>query len=326
MYLKALVLIICTNNCYGFLDVLVGVASYGYDAMKCRMVDTCCTEKEIPANFKALEENLKKNVFGQPLVESTVIKALRAHWDKNYEPEKALTISFHGGPGIGKNYVVKFIEESLYRKGMESPHVHNFNARLDFPEIDKVNLYKANLQKWIIGNVSNCPKQMFVFDEVHQMPPGILDAIKPFIDHISFVSGTSFKRSIFVFLSNTGSTAINEHALNLWNMGVERDYLKLNVFEKLIAQGAFNEKGGFHYSETIKSNLIDHYIPFLPLMKSHVVLCIKNEFSKLDKFYPSDQEIQEVLDFIDWGPDSKNAVFSKTGCKRISQKVRLIAF
>lgn len=37
--------------------------------------------------------------------------------------------------------------------------------------------------------------------------------------------------------------------------------------------------GGFHHSDTIKSNLIDHYIPFLPLERSHIRKCIMEEFN-----------------------------------------------
>lgn len=97
----------------------------------------------ISNNLTELKRTIKERVFGQPLVERTVINALKAHWDKTSEPDKALTISFHGSPGVGKNYVIKFIEESLYSKGEKSPHVHNFNARLDFTDASKVDEYKV---------------------------------------------------------------------------------------------------------------------------------------------------------------------------------------
>ncbi|XP_045460966.1 torsin-1A [Harmonia axyridis] len=310
-----------TSSCFGFLDSVVLLGSWAYQ----KLSNNYCSKKDIPSDFKALRSLIKGKIFGQPLIESTVVNALRSHWDERSEPEKALTISFHGGPGVGKNYVAKFIEQALYSQGIRSPNVHNFNARLDFPKISEVDQYKKNLENWISGNVSRCPKQLFLFDEVNQMPPGILDALKPFIDHFDDVKGISYKRAIFLFLSNTGSEIINENSYYLWSKGIKRNEIKLHFFEKLISQGSFNEKGGFQYSATIKSNLIDHYIPFLPLMKSHVRMCIEEEFRKNFIPNPTEEQIQAVLDFIDWGPEADNGVFAKTGCKRISQKVRLLA-
>lgn len=50
--------------------------------------------------------------------------------------------------------------------------------------------------------------------------------------------------------------------------------------------------GGFKYSSNIKSALIDHYIPFFPLERRHVEMCIKQEFVNLNVFTPSDEQIE----------------------------------
>lgn len=78
------------------------------------------------------------------------------------------------------------------------------------------------------------------------MPPGVLDVLKPFIDYVGSVNGISFRRAIFIFMSNTGSDVINDRTYDLWNKGIDRNYLRLSDFEKLIALGAFNEKGFFY--------------------------------------------------------------------------------
>lgn len=122
---------------------------------------------------------------------------------------------------------------------------------------------------------------MFIFDEVDKMPPGVLNAIKPMIDYRDDVDGMDYRDSVFIFLSNTGAQLINEHYMNLWKtQGRKREDVTLHDFEKIITTGAFNEEGGFHQSDTIKSNLIDHYIPFLPMEKRHVKLCILDEFKQ----------------------------------------------
>jgi len=50
--------------------------------------------------------------------------------------------------------------------------------------------------------------------------------------------------------------------------------------------------GGFHKSENIESNLIDHYVPFLPLEELHVRQCIQAEFRNRGVKFPSEEHIR----------------------------------
>ncbi|KAG5882132.1 hypothetical protein JTB14_005961 [Gonioctena quinquepunctata] len=285
-------------------------------------VAECCNENDIPGDTSKLLSNLKRKVYGQHFVEM-VVDAISAHWNPQFKPDKALTLSFHGWPGGGKNYVAKFIAESLFKQGMYSKFVHNFIGRVHFPEKQLSSRYREDLYSWLKYNISKCGKQLFIFDEVDKMPPTVLNAIKPMIDYRNNVDGVDYTRAIFIFLSNTGAGLINEHYHELWDMGKTREELKLNDFERMISKGAFNEEGGFQFSDTIKSNLIDHFIPFLPMQESHVRECIKDQFRERNVFSPSEKYIQEVMEFIEWGPyDTK--LFSKTGCKRISSKVAIL--
>lgn len=47
---------------------------------------------------------------------------------------------------------------------------------------------------------------------------------------------------------------------------------------------------GLHRSHLIEKNLIDVYVPFLPMEKIHVRLCAENEFKK-QKFIPKNKEV-----------------------------------
>lgn len=59
-----------------------------------------------------------------------------------------------------------------------------------------------------------------------------------------------------------------------------------------------NFSGGFFQSDTIKSNLIDHYIPFLPMEQEHIRLCILNEFKIRNISNPTDDMIEYVFIYI----------------------------
>lgn len=82
-------------------------------------------------------------MYGQHLVTNILLNALEDHL-KQEDPQKALTLSFHGWPGIGKNYVVKYIVNSLYKKGAQSRYVHQYTAKAHFPEHGLADLYAVS--------------------------------------------------------------------------------------------------------------------------------------------------------------------------------------
>lgn len=131
-----------------------------------------------------------------------------------------------------------------------------------------------------------------------------------------------FRRAIFIFLSNIGSNLITERYLELWQKhGKTRDQMSLHDFDSVINKGAFNEKGiiyfirrflpekiskflnfsldegGFHMSDLIDHNLIDHYVPFLPLERIHVEQCIKAELDN-HNYRHDDSIIELVLEIL----------------------------
>ncbi|KRT80583.1 hypothetical protein AMK59_7257 [Oryctes borbonicus] len=324
-----------------FSAITAGIAAAAtglYYSGRC-YVGECCHQNHMPADFDRmftkfdlvldvcifvveLKKNLESKMFGQHIAIKTIVNALKHHWSSDHI-QKPLTISLHGSPGTGKNYITAFVKKSLYSKGVDSKFVHHWVGRIHFRLEEEVTKYQNNLYSWIKGNVTMCGRQLFIFDEVDKMPAKILDIIKPMIDYNERVEGVDYRQSIFIFISNTGSAAIVDTYLDFWKNGNRREGIKLKDFEKIITQGAFNEAGGFYRSDTIKSNLIDHYIPFLPMELEHVRMCIVQEFN-IRNVTPSEHQIQNVLEYIEWGPNPEN-VFSKTGCKRLSQKVAVIS-
>lgn len=148
-----------------FSASIVGVGSVIAKYSYCKLRE-CCTENEIPANFTSkkciftsnknpvisflfveLENLLKEKLYGQHLVQDIVVNALKAHWKDNHA-QKPLTLSFHGWPGGGKNYVARFIQNSLYKQGSNSGHVHHFMGRIHFPSENHVDQYKVFLYKF----------------------------------------------------------------------------------------------------------------------------------------------------------------------------------
>ncbi|KAF6718953.1 Torsin-1A [Oryzias melastigma] len=76
-------------------------------------------------------------------------------------------------------------------------------------------------------------------------------------------------------VSNAGEKSIIETALDFWRAGRDREDIELSDLEASLSFSIFNnEKSGFYRSSLIKDNLVDFFVPFLPLEYSHVVQCI----------------------------------------------------
>ena len=72
----------------------------------------------------------------------------------------------------------------------------------------------------------------------------------------------------------------------------------------------------------IEKNLVDVFVPFLPLERKHVKICVRNEFQRRDVDFT--EEMVEVVanELIYWPAELK--LFSTSGCKRVAQKVDLL--
>lgn len=292
--------------------IYAGVAS-----LKCRWTE-CCISDWIKPDINGLDNALRTKLHGQHLVQEVVMKVLRRHLSRQ-NPTKALVLAFHGWTGSGKNFVSSLIAQHLFEKGMSSSFVHLFIGTRHFLHADKSGIYKENLQSWIQGNISNCEQSLFIFDEVDKMPPGVIEAIVPFVDFHPLVDGQNFRRAIFILLSNTGGTDINRLSLQFWHDGKKRESIGMEDIETLIHPGAFNEDGGLKQSYMLKKHLVDHYVPFLPLERKHIRKCIEDEIATR-KVSLSGRAMASTIDAVDrqvlYGPP-ESKLYSATGCKKI---------
>ncbi|OWK10427.1 TOR1A [Cervus elaphus hippelaphus] len=158
---------------------------------------------------------------------------------------------------------------------------------------DYVHLFDQ-LQSWIRGNVSACARSIFIFDEMDKMHAGLIDAIKPYLDYYDNLDGVSYQKAIFIFLSNAGAERITDVALDFW-------------------------RSGFWHSSLIDRNLIDYFVPFLPLEYKHLKMCIRVEMQS--RGYRVDEDIvSRVAEEMTFFPKEER-VFSDKGCKTVFTKL-----
>eukprot|EP00066_Takifugu_rubripes_P003042 XP_003965360.2 PREDICTED: torsin-1A-like [Takifugu rubripes] len=278
-----------------------------------------CDSTWIHFNEPGLRSDLENKLVGQHIASPIIFKAV-AGFMKNPHPRKPLVLFLQGPTGTGKNFVAQMIANNIYKKGNVSQFFHVFTYQLDFPHQSQIETYKSQLQQWIKGNVSRCAHSIFVFDEVDKLHPGLFDSIYPYLDHHNQLQGVSYKNAIFIFLSNAGASDITKIALDFWQSGRTREDIKLKDLEKVISQSAFNDKmGGLWHSPLIDRNLVNFYVPFLPLEYKHVLQCVFAEM-KARNLSTNGDIAKQLADDLVFYPNPMR-VFSAQGCKTIHARL-----
>ena len=97
-----------------------------------------------------------------------------------------------------------------------------------------------------------------------------------------------------------------------------RDSSELRHFESILEHAAYNMEGALENSKAVESSVIDHYVPFLPLEKNHVEMCIQVEFERFQKHPATKEQVQAVMNYVAF---DKGDLFTTSGCKRLQKKV-----
>lgn len=123
------------------------------------------------------------------------------------------------------------------------------------------------------------------------MPEGVFESIASLLDHRSSVGSVDFRKAIFIFLTNSGGAEIAKALDTAMANGRYREQTKIQDFESILEAAAYNVRGGLRNAGIITSSLIDHFIPFLPLEKRHILKCVRKEFVKF-KADPTDEQVE----------------------------------
>ena len=87
--------------------------------------------------------------------------------------------------------------------------------------------------------------------------------------------------------------------------------------------------GGLKRAELLDKHLVSVFVPFLPLERAHVRLCVYDDLR--NKGYPIKEKfVDDVLEEMSFFPPKvfgdDDVQFSETGCKRVMDKVDLLAY
>lgn len=267
---------------------------------------------------------LQSKVYGQPLIVKPIYKSLRAHM-LNETPSRPLVMYFSGWTGTGKTHVSRLIANSLFKLGMKSRFVKYISSSYHFPvkiEGDhEVAKQRLRLREMIRSTVQQCERSLIILDELDKLPSGVVDSLQPLVDYIEDVDGVKYNKAIFIFLSNTGAEKLNHLAYKMFTEGKERKDLSSKDIEEILINESYNEPGGLRQSSLLKRYSIGVFVPFLPLERQHVKLCIKDEIESQNVIPDKLEElVEEIADEMAFFPNDTQ-LYSKSGCKGVHDKV-----
>nr|CAQ53430.1 CG3024-PA [Drosophila melanogaster] len=305
----------------------VALGAYFKEHTYCRFAE-CCDDRNIPARIDELERSLERTLIGQHIVRQHIVPALKAHIASGNKSRKPLVISFHGQPGTGKNFVAEQIADAMYLKGSRSNYVTKYLGQADFPKESEVSNYRVKINNAVRDTLRSCPRSLFIFDEVDKMPSGVFDQLTSLVDYNAFVDGTDNTKAIFIFLSNTAGSHIASHLGNVMKNGRLREDTRLSDFEPLLRKAAYNMDGGMKKTTMIESHVIDHFIPFLPMEKAHVIKCLEAELLRWrrDPKQANNQKIIEDIINSSISYDRTHSLFAISGCKTLEKKVAMAIY
>ncbi|XP_063172268.1 prosalusin [Candoia aspera] len=290
---------------------------WGSSTWHCSLSTSC--ECEFRPDLAGLECDLALRLVGQPLARRLVVRGLR-EFVHNPNPAKPLVMSFHGWTGTGKTFLSSLLAQHLFQAGLRTPYVHRFSPVAHFPHAEHIQQYKSDLRSWIQGNLTQCGRSLFLFDEMDDLHPGLIDVILPFLGSSWVVFGTNYRKAIFVFISNTGAEQINRITLDLWRARRDYEEISLQDLEASIREAiSKNPHNGFWKSGIVEQNLIDIFVPFLPLKQHHVKQCVVNEMAS-QGLLPRPEVVDGIAGSFSYFPKEEK-IFSLTGCKTVASRI-----
>ncbi|KAI7812734.1 prosalusin [Triplophysa rosa] len=294
-------------------------ASFEIKSIFCSISDSC--DCDFKPDIKGLEWDLYKNLYGQHMAQDIVSEAVVSCL-QNENPDRPLVLSFHGASGTGKSLVSSMVGRHIYGTAMGSPYIHQYVPTLHFSSADRVQQYRSDLKQWVERNLTACARSIFIFDEMEKMPPGVIDVLEPHLGPFHVLFQTNYRKAIYIFISTVGQEIINKFALESQQAGRDREEIRPEELEEVLADAVYNTRNsGFYQSRIITEKLVTRFVPFLPLRRRHVERCAQRELCQRGECHRTDV-VSSVGGAMNYMPQD-SPYFSSTGCKLVPAKVNL---
>ena len=279
----------------------------------------------VPANIvnqseieklRALDKNLKWNVFGQEDAVNAVVKTLTRNRLSVIEKNKPIwSFLFLWPSGVGKTFLAKQIAKNYFWD-------ENAVVRLDMSEyMEKFSVSKligspagyVGYDEWgqLTESIRRKPYSVLLLDEIEKASPDVLNILLQILDEGKLKDSKwrwiDFKSCIVVMTSNIGSENFSKNSWVIWfdASKKDKDELSTQSFDK-IQWKIMDELKDYMTPELL--NRIDHKIVFKPLSKEVLAnifeknlnefLCSRKVNSQVKLPEYSKKQIAKIIDEI----------------------------
>lgn len=279
----------------------------------------------VPANIvnqseieklRALDKNLKWNVFGQEDAVNAVVKTLTRNRLSVIEKNKPIwSFLFLWPSGVGKTFLAKQIAKNYFWD-------ENAIVRLDMSEyMEKFSVSKligspagyVGYDEWgqLTESIRRKPYSVLLLDEIEKASPDVLNILLQILDEWKLKDSKwrriDFKSCIVVMTSNIWSENFSKNSWVIWFDATkkDKDELSSQSFEK-IEWKIMDELKDYMTPELL--NRIDHKIVFKPLSKEVLAnifeknlnefLCSRKVNSQVKLPEYSKKQIAKIIDDI----------------------------
>lgn len=287
------------------------------------VVDRCAYN---PDAIASVNQAISHSIIGQPFATDIVVRLLSSHIQSINQSlnQKPLVLSFHGLTGTGKTLLRKLIGDHLFVGGDVSKHVHHFHGG-DFSDDrpKEANQLKLYLRGELLSILRHCPLSLIVFEEMHQMNPVILNELQHFFRDFSSIDGVDVTSATYILTSNTGGGAIQGYAFEAEKQGITRDAIDYSKISHAITSALTQQQ---LLVKLIDNGLVDAYVPFFPLFKSHVKECFDHQLREKARLMVEHKQVHSLTwddDVLSFGASllDYTGPVSSQGCRPVAPKI-----
>lgn len=284
----------------------------------------CCAEPWIPGGetVDSIREKILQQVYGQDFAVNVTLNVTSSRLNAVSSHSKPLMIFFHGTTGIGKTFFADLLVNTLYKKGRDSEFVY-----WDNKATNETSAKTEILEEEIYKRLKKCSQSIFVIDEMGRKTTSgpAFDKLK----HLFKEGNKLTKDAIFIFITNIGQEELADYLDELNKDGGRNDIDKRRVRDiltKAIVEMERHTKTGqnplqeipTHHS-LVSEGIVAQLVPFLPLERDQVRMCIKAYLEK-ERFRYDEKTIEEVLEQVSFNDKG----MARVGCREVENNVNLL--
>nr|XP_054769764.1 uncharacterized protein LOC129277635 [Lytechinus pictus] len=294
----------------------------------------------IVAGGESLHSILQSQVFGQSIVVSHLPQLLSGILSKDVR-DRTLVLMFHGQSGVGKTFVAELIGNKMFPEEAQSQCVYKFLP--SFLEVREHLVtaydYSIALEDFIDNGKSNyrtCPVGLYIIEDIDYVSSSsLLEAVALTLPGIRTRQAAQEQKMILFLMTNLQSEAVGDYLLSHLELGKNREDITLKELEPVMTKvpitqeyTAESENSEDHDVQRLEVHdklmaVVDHHIPFLPLERKHVIMCIQQTLTWKNVTL-NENDVQWIADKLVFYPEN-NPVFSMSGCKKVEEKANLFS-